>query len=465
MMINERKGIILTQFTKWTAGIFLLFLFALPLAAQNTADILGRAKDPSGGVVSGVRVTATNIATGMEYTAISDVSGNFLVRLLPPGGYRLRADAAGFKTWIVGSVILAGGDRLRQDIELQVGDVTQSVQVVAETPALQTESASMGNLITSEAVDSLPLNGRNFINLVQLTAGAFDSAPLGSTVGGYATGGNPDDRRRSSSVSVNGQTGMANNFMIDGMDNNERFISGVIIKPSVEAIAEMKVLSNAYSADVGRVGGGAVNLITKSGTNELHGSLFEFFRNDKLDAANLFSAHGYKPPYKQNQYGGSLGGPIVKNRTFFFGDFEEFRTIQGVTYSGQHVPTAAMKAGDFRGLAAIYDPASTVQTGANTYTRTPFPNNVIPESSMDPAGKKLANMYPDPVSSVSADGGIYTRSPSRRQTDDAFDIRVDHRLSDKDLLFGRYSFNDTATLTPSVLSQKCVEKASLPCRG
>lgn len=428
------------------ACILMLFAFAPLMMAQNTADILGRTNDASGGVVPGVTVTARNIATGVEYTGVADASGNFLVRLLPPGAYQLRAEASGFKAWTVKLVTLAGGDRLRQDVQLQVGEVTQILEVTAEAPSMQTESATMGNLVTSTAIESLPLNGRNFINLVQLTAGAID--PVGTTASGWATGNNPDDRRRTSAVSVNAQPGTANNYMVDGMDNNERFIGSLIIKPSIEAMAEMKVQSSAYSAEVGRVSGGVMNIITKSGTNDFHGSLFEFFRNEKMDAANFFAAQGLKPAYKQNQYGGSIGGPLVKNRTFFFGDYEQYRVVQGVTYSST-VPTAAMKAGDFRGLASVYDPASTTQTGPNAYTRTAFPNNLIPESRMDPVGKLLANMYPDPISSIGATSGIYTQSPSRTQKDDTFDIRVDHQVSPNNLLFGRYSFNDTTTLTPS----------------
>lgn len=427
-------------------SIVMLFVFAPLMMAQNTADILGRTTDASSGVVPGVRVTAKNIATGMEYTSVADSSGNFLVRLLPPGQYHLRAEASGFKTWTVASVTLAGGDRLRQDVQLQVGEVTQTLEVTAEAPSMQTESSSMGNLVTSTAVESLPLNGRNFINLVQLTAGAID--PVGTTASGWATGANPDDRRRTSAVSVNAQPGTANNYMVDGMDNNERFIGSLIIKPSIEAMAEMKVQSSAYSAEVGRVSGGVMNIITKSGTNDLHGSLFEFFRNEQLDAANFFAVKGFRPAYKQNQYGGSVGGPVVKNRTFFFGDFEEYRVVQGVTYSST-VPTAAMKAGNFSGVANIYDPASTTLTGTNAYTRTAFPNNIIPESRMDSPGKMLANMYPDPTTSIGATSGIYTQSPSRTQKDDTFDVRVDHSLSPNNLLFGRYSFNDTTTVTPS----------------
>ena len=411
-----------------------LVLVCVPLSmAQTTAAIVGQAVDASGAAVPGIKVMAKNTATGLEYEANTDGSGNYNIVLLPPGAYALRVETTGFKAWTA-SVTLAAGDRLRQEIALQVGDVSQTVEVNAAPPALQTENATIGNLITSAALDNLPLNGRNFINLVQLTAGAYD--PAGRNNSGWATGANPDDRRRSSAVSVNGQSGTANNYMVDGMDDNERFIGTLIIKPTIESMAEMRVESNAYSAEIGRVSGGVMNVITKSGTNNFHGSLFEFFRNEKLDAANFFATAGQKPPYKQNQYGGSIGGPIVKNRMFFFGDFEDLRTVEGRTFNNQ-VPTAAMKQGNFQGLATIYDPI----------TKLPFTNNTIPNTSMDPVGLKLINMYPDPNSPDSR----FIQSVGRTQRDSAFDVRVDNRISDSNFLFGRYTFNDTNTLTPDEL--------------
>ena len=192
-----------------------------------------------------------------------------------------------------------------------------------------------------------------------------------------------------------------------------------------------------------------MNIITKSGTNEIHGSLFEFFRNEKLDASNFF-ARGVRPPYKQNQFGGSLGGPIVRNRTFFFGDFEEYRVTQGQTFTNT-VPLPALKQGNFAGVANVFDPASTRADSSSPtgLARTPFPGNIIPQGYWDSVGAKVLGMYPDPQTTSTANN--YTMSPPKRQTDDTFDVRIDHRFSESDILFARYSFNDTSTTIPSSL--------------
>ncbi len=431
----------------WLCLALILANVSLMTAQVTTADVVGTATDASGAVLPGVKVLVRNTGTGLEYSAVTDNTGNYLIRLLPPGSYTMRAEAPGFKVWTASSLVLAAGDRLRQDIRMEVGEVTQTIEVTAESPALQTESSTVGSLVTERAVQDLPLNGRNFINLVQLAAGAID--PVGTGAAGWATGANPDDRRRSSAVSVNAQPGTANNYLLDGMDNNERFIGSLIVKPSIEAIAEMRVQSSMYSAEVGRVSGGVMNIITKSGTNDFHGSLFEFFRNEKLDASNFF-ARGARPPYKQNQFGGSLGGPILRNRTFFFGDFEEYRVTQGQTFTNT-VPFASLKQGNFAGVANIFDPASTRADSASPtgLVRDPFPGNVIPQSVWDPVGAKVVGLYPDPQTSAAANN--YTMSPPKRQTDDTFDVRIDHRFSDSDILFARYSFNDTSTTIPPSL--------------
>ena len=247
---------------------------------------------------------------------------------------------------------------------MQIGQVSDSVVVTAQTPALQADSSSLGTLINSKAVQDLPLNGRNFIRLAQLSAGANEDGD-----NSLQSGNRPDDRRSSSAVAVNGQHGYNNNFMIDGLDDNERYIGSVVVKPPIDALAEFKLSTNAYAAELGRTAGGVINLVTKSGTDSFHGSLYEFFRNEKLDAKNFFAGTGAIPAYKQNQFGGSFGGPIKKGNTFFFGDYEGLRLRQGLTFASS-VPTQAMRLGDFTGLATIFDPAS----------RAAFPRNVIPAS-------------------------------------------------------------------------------------
>lgn len=424
-----------------TGLVFLLLLVGTSVwAQQTTADVLGTVTDPSGAVLPDIRITVHNLDTGADFPAVSDSAGDYMVRLLPVGRYSIKAVGTGFKTWNVPEVRLALGDRLRQDIRLEVGALEQSIEVTASSPALQADSSSVGNLINTVAMQDLPLNGRNFIVLTQLAAGASEGDP-----NGLPSGTRPDDRRQTSAVTVNGQPTSYNNFLIDGMDDNERSIGTVILKPSVDALQEMKVQTSLYAAEFGRTAGGVINFVTKSGTNEFHGSLFEFLRNEKLDARNFFSA--VKAPYKQNQFGGSLGGPIKKNRLFFFGDYEGFRQHQGQTFTDS-VPTAAERQGNFAGLFPIFDPLSTAPNPANPSQsiRSRFTNDQIPASRMDPVAVKYINLYPLPLTNSLANN--YTYQPMKTQNNDTMDARGDYRFSDADMVFARYSLNNTNTVIP-----------------
>jgi len=403
-------------------------------AQQTTADVLGIVTDVTGGVLPGVRITVHNLDTGADYTAASDNAGNYAVPLLPVGRYSIKAVAPGFKTLEVPEVNLAIGDRLRQDLRLEVGALEQSMEVTASSPALQTDSSSLSNLINSNAMQDLPLNGRNFVVLAQLTAGSAEGEPTG-----LPSGTRPDDRRLTSAVSVNAQPTSFNNFTIDGMDDNERFIGTVIVKPAVDALQEMKVQTSLYSAEFGRTSGGVINFVTKSGTNEYHGSLFEFFRNQHMDARNFFAVT--KPPYHQNQYGGSIGAPIRKNRVFYFADFEELRLRQGQAFVDS-VPTQAERQGNFAGINAIFDPLSTTPQS----TRTRFPNDQIPVNRMNPIALNLLNLYPLPSTAGLVNN--YTYQPLKEQNNDTLDGRVDYRFSDANTAFARYSFNNTNTVIP-----------------
>lgn len=417
------------------AGLLLMLAATGLWAQQTTADVLGTVTDMSGGVLPGVKITVHNLDTGADYTGTSDNAGNYTVPLLPVGRYSMKAVDSGFKTWTVPQVALAIGDRLRQDVRLEVGTLEQAVEVTASSPALQTDSSSLSNLINSNALQDLPLNGRNFVVLAQLTAGSAEGEPTG-----LPSGTRPDDRRLTSAVSVNAQPTSFNNFMIDGMDDNERFIGTVIVKPAVDALQEMKIQTSLYSAEFGRTSGGVINFVTKSGTNEYHGSLFEFFRNQHMDARNFFA--GAKPPYHQNQYGGSIGAPIKKNRMFYFADYEGFRMRQGQAFVDT-VPTLAERQGNFAGINAIFDPLST--TGQSTRTR--FPGDQIPTSRLNPIATNLINLYPLPSA-----GGLvnnYTYQPLKEQNNDTLDGRVDYRFSDANTFFARYSFNNTNTVIPT----------------
>jgi outer membrane receptor protein involved in Fe transport len=410
-----------------------------PAAAQiRTADIVGVVTDSSGSVVPGASVVLLNLGTNQERTAVSDPTGNFLFTLLPPGRYSVRAELSGFKTWSVAEVTLAAGDKLTLDPKLDVGQATETVSVQAESPTIQRQSTTITALVDEKAVQDLPLNGRNFITLAQLAPGAAD------TTVGFSTGTTPDDRRLSSQLTVNGQYAWANNYMIDGMDNNERFIGTVIVKPSVEAVQEMRVQTNLYSAEIGRTAGGAVNLITKSGTNTYHGTAYDFVRNEKFDAKDFFAP--VKLPYRQTQAGGSIGGPLQKDRLFFFADYEGLRITQGQTFIGT-VPTAAMRQGNFAGIARIYDPLTTNCVG-NVCTRTEFEGDQIRSDRLDSVALKAMALYPLPTSSALANN--YVSSGNRTVNQDTADGKVDYRMTTKDSMFVRYSYTANDVSLPAI---------------
>ncbi len=287
------------------AALVLLTMLAPVIQAQiSTAAVVGTMTDTSGATLAGVKVTATNLDTGLTYSGETNTSGEFVIPALPPARYRIQGMLSGFKTWQMQAVTLAVGDRFRADSIMEIGQMQQSVEVRADTASLQTESATVGSVVNRQQVQDLPINGRNFFQLTQIVPGATDYT------GGSFANNTLDDRRRSTTVSVNGRTGAENNFTIDGMDNNEKFIGTILVKPSMEALAEMKVLTNSFSAETSRTGGAAVAIITKGGTNEFHGSAFEYLRNEVLDARppNL-AASAAKPPYKQHNFGGSIRRP------------------------------------------------------------------------------------------------------------------------------------------------------------
>ena len=326
-----------------------LLLFTVRGArAQETADIVGTVTDASGAVLPGATVTLTNTGTNVSQTAPTNETGAYVFNLLQVGTYAVKVEMKGFKTFTAASITIAAGDRARVDAKMQVGDISQTVEVSGTVaPALQTDTSTIGSLVPSQSVEDLPLNQRNIIKLVQLSPGATEGQP-----GSIAAGNRPDDRRMTSALSVNGQDDSTNQNMIDGFDNNTRIIGTIGVRPSIDAIQEVSITTNKYDASVGRTGGGVVEIVTKAGTNDIHGSAFEFFRNKVLngnpnwnfnEALNLeaikagmagatdpHSLPAANPAFRQNQYGGSVGGPIIKNKTFFFVDYEDLAYAQGL---------------------------------------------------------------------------------------------------------------------------------------
>ncbi len=422
-------------------GVVVVSLLLIPSAifAQGTADIVGRVTDTSGGVLPGVNVTAENIGTKNVRTTVTSESGDYTFNLLPIGTYTVRIELQGFST-VTSKAVLNTGDRIRVDARMQVGNISESLTVTGESPLLQTDTATLSTLVTEKSVQDLPVQGRNIMRLVQLVPGGHEGV-----LSSLADGTRPDDRRQTSSVSINGVGDVLNNQMVDGMDNNERAIGSIGIKPSIDATAEVRVQTNTYSAETGRTMGGIINIITKSGSNEFNGSAFEFYRNDAFDSKNYFARvnNQDKPELTQNQFGGSIGGPIKSNRTFFFGDYEVLRLDQGIT-NVITVPTAKMRNGDFSELSQqIYD--------ATTTPRTPFAGNIIPKERWDPVAAQLINLYPLPNGSGIANN--FTGNNLREQDHQTMDARVDHRFNDNNTVFARYSFNLVDTITPDFCPQ------------
>src|SRR5438552_917816 len=409
-------------------------------AQVTTADVVGKVTDATGAVVPGAKVTVTNLGTNIARTVTANESGDYVVNLLPIGRYSVRVEVAGFKTFTVGELTLAAGDRARVDAKLEVGQTSETVEITAELPALQTDSSSLGTAITGRLVQDLPLNGRNYVQLAQLVPGVSPGPP-----NGLATGTRPDDRRLNSSYSVNGQDPVANNNLIDGMDNNERFIGTIGVRPSIDAIQEFRVLTNLYSAEISRTSGGVINILTKSGSNDFHGSLFEFLRNDRLDANGNYNLTGGtqlpKQKFRQNQFGGSLGGPIVKNKTFFFGDYEALKIRQGIPITAV-VPTAKQRVGDFSencsagfnasGICPSAAQQLNVANAVGGVPAGPVPFNRLDLSpyngQLDPLARKIAALYPLP-NGPGINTTNFASSPVRPQDASTLAGRIDHSFS------------------------------------
>lgn len=402
-----------------------LLLAAAGGAQENTGAILGMVQDPSGAAVAGVQVLVTNEGTGLARAATTGADGFYNVLLLPVGRYSIQAEMAGFQRFLRQGVSLDVNQKLRVDITLQIGSVEQSVVVSGEAPQVERASSTLGIVVDERKVVDLPLNGRNFTQLGTLLPGTVPApARLSGGAGTPATTG----------YSVSGQRTQSNNFLLDGATNNDTLNSGYVLAPPPDAIQEFKILTHSYTAEYGRNSGSVVNVVSRSGTNSLHGRTWEFLRNDKLDARNFF-ARGAKPPLKQNQFGASLGGPARRDRSFFFGYYEGFRNREGVTQNVA-VLTERERRGDFSQSAVkARDPG----------TRQPYPNDQLPASALSPiATRLLEKLVPLPNSPANR----FVRSPARRDSSDQFGLRLDHKVTAANSLFGRYSFSDGDSFNP-----------------
>src|SRR5262245_8602453 len=398
------------------AAWLLAAVIATPAAAQiGAGGLTGSIVDQAGAAVPGATVTVTSAGKGATRTVVTSADGVYTVPGLSPGLYNVHAELAGFRPLTQEGVRIATGEAVRLDLTLELGGVSEAVTVKGDAPLLRSATSSLGQVVDNRKVVDLPLNGRSFITLAGMVAGV--ALPPNSVL-----------------PRINGGRPRTNEYLFDGISVLQPEPGQVAFYPNVDAIQEFKIESNSPPAEFGRFNGGVVNLTTKSGGNALHGNVFEFFRNEHLNARNYFqSTSAVKPEYRRNQYGGMLGGPVVKDRTFFFVDYQGQRQGIGRTVTST-VPTLLQRQGIFTEaiagrVPAIYDPATTVGS-----TRSPFPGNTIPRSAMDPVALALLERYPLPTSPGTANN--YSRTANEVDNQEQGDVRIDHKFSGRDQVFG-----------------------------
>jgi Carboxypeptidase regulatory-like domain len=438
---NMRSGRVLSA----ALSCLFVLLVILPgrIRGQNvTGTILGTVKEQSGAVVAGAPVTITNTGTGLVRVVKTDSAGQYLSSELPLGSYEVRVDGAGFSPTTKTGIELTVDARVTIDFDLALGSVQQAVTVTGAEPLVKLASPDIGYTLTSTSISQLPLSTRNFVDLISLTTGVTNGTP-GENLQGGLPQSQPFGR---TAFNVNGLRTDANNFSMDGVDINDPVLSGLIISPPLDAIGEFKLEQSVYSAEFGRAAGGVVNLNMKSGTNKFHGELFEFARNKAFTARSYFDA--VNPPFVQNQFGGILGGPIKKDKIFFFTDYQGTRIRQGQTYI-ETVPTAVQRAGNLSDQPPIYDPATvTGISPTGLQIRAPFVGNQIPASRINASTALLLAALPGP--NLPGNVNNFRTSESNGQDFDGGDIRIDLLVPHSGNVFGRYSVNDARIITPAV---------------
>ena len=433
---------------KYLVAILISALACAPsLYAQATAQLAGVVTDNTGAVTPGAEVIATSIGTGVERRATTNDQGTYTLPFLAPGDYRITVQKQGFQKINRDNVRLEVNQTARVDFSLSVGSVNETIEVVGAAPLIESDSSAIGQVVEKKAIEDLPLNGRNFVQLATLGPGVV-GVGFGAK-GTIMSGTRPDDLRPGSELFANGNREGSNNFLIDGIDNNERLTLAIALRPSVEAVQEFKIQTNLFAADQGRNAGATINVLTKSGSNQFHGSAYDFLRNDNLDAKNYFvPSTTPKPPFAQNQFGASLGGKIIPDKLFFFGNYEGFRRSQARTILST-VPTAEMRTGNFSNVRDIFDPTTTVAAAgaASGFTRTPFAGRQIPTSRFDPLMARMVQAYP--TAQTAGLTNNYTAVLKERQRWNQFDGRTDWNWNEKNTVFGRFSRQDTVTSRPS----------------
>jgi len=410
----------------------------LSLSAQQiTGNIRGTVSDPSGAVVVGAAVTAWQTETGLSRETVTDRGGNYVLLELPVGHYRLEVEEKGFQKYLQDGITLNVNETASVSPRLALGSEKRQVLVRANADLIEPTVTSMGKVVEQQELEDLPLNGRNFSQLGLLQPGVVPLTPGIAEAGGSLRSGQ--------AYAVNGQRPESNNFLIDGANNFNGVDGGFVLKPPVDAIAEFRIITHSANAEFGNALGSTTNLITRSGTNHLHGALWEFFRNDALDANNYFALT--KEPLKQNQFGGTIGGPIRKDKTFFFGFYEGFRNRQGETELTT-VPSAAERTGNFaelcpQGFTAGFCNNPNNQL-FNVFANAPYPNNQIPPGQINSVSQTLLSFFPLPNDGAN----LFSATQTLSNNTDQFGIKVDHYLSPRDTLNFRYMFDQLSQIDP-----------------
>jgi hypothetical protein len=427
-----------------------VFLFSGTASAQvTTGTILGTVHDPSGAPVTGGKVTITDLTKGTTSQYQTDDAGSYNVPFLIPGTYSVAVEKEGFKRALSTNVTLDVDQKARVDMTLQVGEVTQTLEVTSVAPLVRSESAELGEVVGKRQVQDLPLNGRNFAQLVNLVPGVTAGQP-----GENLSGSSSFNPRAASNFNALGSQANTNAWLVDGINDNEWTFNTVMVQPSVESIAEFKVLTGTFSAEFGG-GAGVVSVSTRSGSNGYHGEAFDYLRNSYMDARNYFNPAGTpQPEYRRNQFGGAIGGRIKRDKLFFFADYYGQQSLKGIVNLNS-VPTVAERTGDFSNyrnaagnLITIYNPLTTQVVNGQT-VRTPFANNIIPQTLLNPVGLNVASIYPLPTGPGSFNN--FTSSANQVVSDNGGNSRLDYRLSDKDSMFFRYSFEQFVQAAPNPL--------------
>ncbi len=401
----------------WKQTLLFAWVASVALGQAGRAELFGTVQDPSGLAIPKAKVEAEDQATMARYSATSDERGEYHILGLPAGQYTLTVEQPGFRSYRQSGITLRLGDRTAINVKLQIGEASQTIDVTAAAPLLQTASGDVSLNVDRQKIATLPLDGRNFIPLVTLSPGV--ALPNGQFL-----------------PRINGSRPRTNEYIFDGISVLQPEPGQVVYYPIIDGMAEFKLNVNSYSPEYGRSNGGTVMVIGKSGSNEFHGDGFEFFRHEALNARNLFAPAGPKPEFRRNQYGATLGGPIQTNRTFFFVDWQGTRQRTGITRFSV-VPTLAQRQGVF--TQPIFDPRSS--------PRAPFVNNTIPETQFDPLGVQVLQHYPLPNV---AGANNFTRTATEPDNQDQADFRVDRYFGDKHKVFARYTFftDDDTPVTP-----------------